>query len=150
GSAALAVSLLVVGVGDHGLDTAVAKVSADRAGRIRLIAADRVRSGPRPADVTPHLQPARDECLRCGGDDPFGVSPRVLSGASGRASTPRGRGPPGPPLRPGSRRQTVRSRPCLRPQRPCANGVPRSEEHTSELQSRENLVCRLLLEKKKK
>src|SRR5207302_8836338 len=31
---------------------------------------------------------------------------------------------------------------------PLAN--PRSEEHTSELQSRENLVCRLLLEKKKK
>src|SRR5436309_11775700 len=28
--------------------------------------------------------------------------------------------------------------------------VIRSEEHTSELQSRENLVCRLLLEKKKK
>src|SRR5207302_9665115 len=27
--------------------------------------------------------------------------------------------------------------------------VERSEEHTSELQSRENLVCRLLLEKKK-
>src|SRR5687768_18313098 len=29
-------------------------------------------------------------------------------------------------------------------------GVPRSEEHTSELQSRLHLVCRLLLEKKKK
>src|SRR6266700_4800595 len=28
--------------------------------------------------------------------------------------------------------------------------LSRSEEHTSELQSRENLVCRLLLEKKKK
>src|SRR2546430_5795125 len=28
--------------------------------------------------------------------------------------------------------------------------VPRSEEHTSELQSQSNLVCRLLLEKKKK
>src|SRR5690606_41280140 len=28
-------------------------------------------------------------------------------------------------------------------------GFGRSEEHTSELQSRENLVCRLLLEKKK-
>src|SRR5690606_39877544 len=28
-------------------------------------------------------------------------------------------------------------------------GPSRSEEHTSELQSRENLVCRLLLEKKK-
>src|SRR5690606_42088829 len=27
------------------------------------------------------------------------------------------------------------------------NGLMRSEEHTSELQSRENLVCRLLLEK---
>src|SRR5207247_8466170 len=31
-----------------------------------------------------------------------------------------------------------------------ANGKPRSEEHTSELQSRVDLVCRLLLEKKKK
>src|SRR5690606_41752171 len=36
-----------------------------------------------------------------------------------------------------------------------AMGIParraaRSEEHTSELQSRENLVCRLLLEKKKR
>src|SRR2546430_8875050 len=28
--------------------------------------------------------------------------------------------------------------------------MPRSEEHTSELQSQSNLVCRLLLEKKKK
>src|SRR5690606_41249670 len=30
------------------------------------------------------------------------------------------------------------------------NILLRSEEHTSELQSRENIVCRLLLEKKKK
>src|SRR2546422_5114732 len=30
------------------------------------------------------------------------------------------------------------------------HGDPRSEEHTSELQSRLHLVCRLLLEKKKK
>src|SRR3712207_7978370 len=30
------------------------------------------------------------------------------------------------------------------------SGVRRSEEHTSELQSRQYLVCRLLLEKKKK
>src|SRR2546430_4914313 len=30
------------------------------------------------------------------------------------------------------------------------NAVLRSEEHTSELQSQSNLVCRLLLEKKKK
>src|SRR5436309_7766647 len=34
---------------------------------------------------------------------------------------------------------------------PASNPIcNRSEEHTSELQSRENLVCRLLLEKKKK
>src|SRR5690606_39317110 len=32
---------------------------------------------------------------------------------------------------------------------PGFDGLLRSEEHTSELQSRENLVCRLLLEKKK-
>src|SRR2546430_5441109 len=30
------------------------------------------------------------------------------------------------------------------------DGHPRSEEHTSELQSQSNLVCRLLLEKKKR
>src|SRR2546427_7574180 len=34
------------------------------------------------------------------------------------------------------------------PQQPAAEA--RSEEHTSELQSQSNLVCRLLLEKKKK
>src|SRR5690606_39710438 len=33
--------------------------------------------------------------------------------------------------------------------KPELNAFKRSEEHTSELQSRENLVCRLLLEKKK-
>src|SRR5262249_61419325 len=33
---------------------------------------------------------------------------------------------------------------------PCRASPPRSEEHTSELQSLANLVCRLLLEKKKK
>src|SRR3712207_7201566 len=35
-------------------------------------------------------------------------------------------------------------------QRASGLGAPRSEEHTSELQSRQYLVCRLLLEKKKK
>src|SRR2546428_6096821 len=33
---------------------------------------------------------------------------------------------------------------------PAAATIKRSEEHTSELQSRSDLVCRLLLEKKKK
>src|SRR3712207_7309588 len=38
----------------------------------------------------------------------------------------------------------------LRSDRPDDVGPGRSEEHTSELQSRQYLVCRLLLEKKKK
>src|SRR5690606_41176363 len=51
-------------------------------------------------------------------------------------------------------RDDVRVRPFTQPRRgarsPCQLTllVRRSEEHTSELQSRENLVCRLLLEKK--
>src|SRR3712207_8507572 len=36
------------------------------------------------------------------------------------------------------------------PRTPSGATRPRSEEHTSELQSRQYLVCRLLLEKKKK
>src|SRR4051812_49795047 len=47
--------------------------------------------------------------------------------------------PPGPPLRRGAGALLARR---------AARG--RSEEHTSELQSHVNLVCRLLLEKKKK
>src|SRR2546427_13307556 len=39
--------------------------------------------------------------------------------------------------------------PPLRAAAPSRCGSPRSEEHTSELQSQSNLVCRLLLEKKK-
>src|SRR6266496_5590338 len=43
-----------------------------------------------------------------------------------------------------TRTRTAPPRPWKRPLPP-----PRSEEHTSELQSRRDLVCRLLLEKKK-
>src|SRR3712207_8336851 len=66
--------------------------------------------------------------------------------SSGRASASAGRGscdataerrPPSPARRPARRL----GRPDL---------AARSEEHTSELQSRQYLVCRLLLEKKKK
>src|SRR2546422_2755447 len=39
---------------------------------------------------------------------------------------------------------------CQRPVAWMSNAPSRSEEHTSELQSRLHLVCRLLLEKKKK
>src|SRR2546422_6023528 len=49
--------------------------------------------------------------------------------------------PPAPPARP---------QPGVWPRRSARRTVTRSEEHTSELQSRLHLVCRLLLEKKKK
>src|SRR2546430_10936560 len=55
---------------------------------------------------------------------------------------------------------SLKIRPSIREQPPTMESVPslfldtptstRSEEHTSELQSQSNLVCRLLLEKKKK
>src|SRR5438874_8048603 len=49
-----------------------------------------------------------------------------------------------------SQRLAVRGRAGHLPPAPGAGGrCPRSEEHTSELQSRRDLVCRLLLEKKK-
>src|SRR2546430_9786476 len=64
-------------------------------------------------------------------------SPR--SSSAGGAGDARGRGPPG----------TAARRPA--PRRPSVcTGNTRSEEHTSELQSQSNLVCRLLLEKKKR
>src|SRR5947207_5047394 len=57
---------------------------------------------------------------------------------------------------PRSRRSREAPRPAARPRTsPCTRSCrcgpsPRSEEHTSELQSHSDLVCRLLLEKKKK
>src|SRR5690606_40992882 len=53
------------------------------------------------------------------------------------------------PLHRGRSRQRGGIYGCLCPQIPPRCRDRRSEEHTSELQSRENLVCRLLLEKKK-
>src|SRR3989442_6190332 len=67
--------------------------------------------------------------------------PRLVDGAVGRTGLDRVH-----------RRHRHRRR--ARPERPAPMTVPsvnaiRSEEHTSELQSRPHLVCRLLLEKKK-
>src|SRR5438874_9096970 len=60
-----------------------------------------------------------------------------------RADEPRGDGPRHPLESRGARlgRRVVRA--------PAGDQDARSEEHTSELQSRRDLVCRLLLEKKK-
>src|SRR3712207_8560460 len=72
------------------------------------------------------------------------------------------RSPAAPPATPGGRPAPPRTRSCPTTSRPrsspCLQHPPtlwggrmtpwRSEEHTSELQSRQYLVCRLLLEKK--
>src|SRR5699024_12469671 len=67
---------------------------------------------------------------------PPASSPRSARGSPARGCRTRraGRGPRHPTGRPGHRRHALGTR---------------SEEHTSELQSRFDLVCRLLLEKKK-
>src|SRR2546430_7386370 len=67
---------------------------------------------------------------------PYTTLFRSTSGSSTSAS-------PNPVRRSSSPRRPARRR------RP-SHRVWRSEEHTSELQSQSNLVCRLLLEKKKK
>src|SRR3712207_7286054 len=70
------------------------------------------------------------------------------------------RSEPGPDIRPQPRksrasavtsaaRTTARRTGTLSASATAATPTPRSEEHTSELQSRQYLVCRLLLEKKK-
>src|SRR5690606_39849735 len=64
-------------------------------------------------------------------------APSVRRGGGRRARS----GCAGWPPRPSFRRRDPRRK---------ESACGRSEEHTSELQSRENLVCRLLLEKKKK
>src|SRR3712207_8265712 len=64
-------------------------------------------------------------------DDARGTAPREPRGVPGRRDQPR-------------HRQPGHHADALPPER-----QERSEEHTSELQSRQYLVCRLLLEKKK-
>src|SRR5690606_8848261 len=82
---------------------------------------------------------------------------RSTTGTASGPSTPRSRPwpPGGKPW--GGKPPRVRRRSSPTSSSRCPHNRPRtrlyietSEEHTSELQSRENLVCRLLLEKKKK
>src|SRR5205814_9078203 len=96
---------------------------------------DRQERGQAPEDV--EVVPLDDIPHGCGDDDPA----KILGGETGRRHC-----------------SPSRVWVCARnPQSPCRDGVirswwngSRSEEHTSELQSLRHLVCRLLLEKKKK
>src|SRR5260370_284908 len=90
-----------------------------------------------------------------GGDEPpvaLAIEALTPSAKSLTGATPRSAPAPGPILtppssQPFSQRQTPRHAIVIGPG---AGADLRSEEHTSELQSHLNLVCRLLLEKKKK
>src|SRR5690606_915216 len=123
-------------------------------GRGRTGAAGHPRPGgarPRHA-ATPGPCPRRDPPTRPGG--------RAQTARTERPSRPATATLTGAPRlvgRPDRGRPTLRSEPVESPAEPSTTGgffagvrlLARSEEHTSELQSRENLVCRLLLEKKK-
>src|SRR2546430_13272442 len=98
------------------------------------------------------------------GSSPFGVSIILITGASrgSRMMRRNGSGPivpspihwwrssrdPSPPLESLRCKHLRCVSPTSRSNR--SHTSSRSEEHTSELQSQSNLVCRLLLEKKKK
>src|SRR5262249_59369035 len=89
-------------------------------------------------------------------------APWPAAARAARSSSAAGRPCPRPgPAPPGSTGATGLPPPCAPRPRPAAARLPaarespwapprRSEEHTSELQSLTNIVCRLLLEKKKK
>src|SRR3712207_7099061 len=68
----------------------------------------------------------------------------------GRRGRPAQQAPAREPRLPRGRREGARPPARADPAPARADRGPRSEEHTSELQSRQYLVCRLLLEKKKK
>src|SRR5690606_41010870 len=105
------------------------------------------RSAPvcRPPPPTPTPPLALHAALPTCPEPPrSSCSPRMADPAASTASpAPAGENLDSPDF---SAHRTSRSRRCSSR----ARQIPaRSEEHTSELQSRENLVCRLLLEKKK-
>src|SRR5690606_39723559 len=90
--------------------------------------------------------------IRRSSDLPSACSPssRDSSNAStsaGPRSTSTPRSSPSPPATSSASPSRPSSSPASSASTP-TSGSKRSEEHTSELQSRENLVCRLLLEQK--
>src|SRR5690606_40924992 len=94
-----------------------------------------VRATPHPVIYTPSLRDALPiSTFSSGAAGLLGSSTATRSGATGAGVSARQPRP--------SNEKTETSRASERRRM-------RSEEHTSELQSRENLVCRLLLEKKK-
>src|SRR5690606_41060296 len=105
----------------------------------------------RPPTLVRASGPSLVDLSRAG--DPPGLRslPTRRSSDLTRVRCSRPTSPPAP--RPATRAARARwtySAPCSARSRATWCSRSRSEEHTSELQSRENLVCRLLLEKKNK
>src|SRR5262249_58594030 len=93
---------------------------------------------PPSSTLFPYTTLFRSRWLQRGGEQR--LAPLVVQVEPGHRGLRGGRNLPGP----------GRAGPPAGPaQGPCSQGAQRSEEHTSELQSLTNLVCRLLLEKKK-
>src|SRR5690606_40910538 len=108
----------------------------------------RTRVGADPAPPAPAVPPAAGH---------YGAQRAPQPGPVG---APPAEAPPQPPARSFTPLEDEHGNPRYGQRRPaapqdgeertsCGSPRSRSEEHTSELQSRENLVCRLLLEKKK-
>src|SRR5690606_41771365 len=97
-------------------------------------------SAPTPELYTLSLHDALPICSSSCSASSTGASPARRQPA-GTSSERRSRFSPGTRARRFTRKSAFTS---------ARRSTARSEEHTSELQSRENLVCRLLLEKKKK
>src|SRR5206468_10152156 len=99
-----------------------------------------VRASPRPA---PQFRPKADVCSAADGHLPAGATTPAGSGLAQLLAAWMPHHPP-KVLSFYCRSMMSRSRTIG------SSAAWRSEEHTSELQSRSDLVCRLLLEKKKK
>src|SRR5206468_4379999 len=114
-----------------------------------------LRRGERVGTRRPRGEPLVDAAAGARTTTPYEHRPRpaalrrpdLSEGASrcGPGDEPQHRRDPGVVQRPGLRPQRLRGR-----RGPGLLAPSRSEDHTSELQSRSDLVCRLLLEKKKK
>src|SRR5699024_7058896 len=143
-----------------------AATSADVGRRGRVLTAQEYVLGDGPAPHRDLLHVQRDPCTRYVAH-PQGIramtaskSCRTSNHTSWRWVPALVRVPPGhrdatSVSRSAGRRRRPRTHradrgPCLRPHDSSRGNGPRSEEHTSELQSRFDLVCRLLLEKKNK
>src|SRR3712207_7109157 len=81
---------------------------------------------------------------------PLFRSQRGEAGADARRRAPPAQGPQQPGREFAPAHAAARTADEAVQIRTAGTAFPRSEEHTSELQSRQYLVCRLLLEKKKK